>query len=155
MYSIQKVKICHMSKNYHIWAAQKLTVNIVGVPPKGGFFFRKCNSFFKSPNLQNKKYSKKLSWAWNLNLLSTVIGGKLKFQVQDSFLEYFYLGDWEIWKTHRTFWKKNLWKKYFIKWKSVECSFHLSSGPCVILPCSGLKEVVSHKKIGGISKSLT
>ena len=41
--------------------------------------FRKCNSCFKSPNLQNK-YSKKLSWAWNLNL--------------------------EIWKTHCTFWEK-------------------------------------------------
>ena len=30
------------------------------------------------------KYSKKLSWAWNLNLLFTVIGGKFKFQVQFS-----------------------------------------------------------------------
>ena len=33
----------------------------------------------------------------------TVIGWKFKFQVQDSFLEYILL---EIWKTHRTFWKK-------------------------------------------------
>ena len=28
-----------------------------------------------------------------MNLLFTVIGGKFKFQVQDSFLEYFYFGD--------------------------------------------------------------
>ena len=29
-------------------------------------------------------YSKLLSWAWNLNLLFTVIGGKFKFHVQDT-----------------------------------------------------------------------
>ena len=40
-------------------------------------------------NLQNK-YSKSLSWAWNLNKLFTVIGGKFKFQVQDSDLEYLF-----------------------------------------------------------------
>ena len=51
--------------------------------------FRKYDSFFKSPNLQ-KKYSKFLSLAWNLNLLFTVIGGKYKFQVQDSNLEYLF-----------------------------------------------------------------
>ena len=32
--SIQKVKICHLFKNYYIWAAQKLTGNVVGVPPE-------------------------------------------------------------------------------------------------------------------------
>ena len=37
-------------------------------------------------NLQNK-YSKSLSWAWNLNKFFTVIGRKFKFQVQDSSLE--------------------------------------------------------------------
>ena len=37
-------------------------------------------------NLQNK-YSKSLLWAWNLNNLLTVIGGKFKFQVQDSDME--------------------------------------------------------------------
>ena len=31
------------------------------------------------------------------------MGGNFKFQVQDSDLEYIFL---EIWKTHRTFWKK-------------------------------------------------
>ena len=34
--------------------------------PEGGIFFRKCNSFFRYPNLK-KRYSKKLSWAWNPN----------------------------------------------------------------------------------------
>ena len=33
---------------------------------KGGFFLESEIRFFKSRNLQ-KKYSKKLSWAWNLN----------------------------------------------------------------------------------------
>ena len=47
---------------------------------KGGFY---SESF---SNLQNK-YSKSLSWAWNLIKLLTVIGGKFKFQVQDSDLE--------------------------------------------------------------------
>ena len=41
------------------------------------------------------KISILLSWAWNLNLVFTDIGGKFEFQVQDSDLEYFFL---EIWK---------------------------------------------------------
>ena len=50
-------------------------------------FFRKCDSFFKSPKTI---YSKLLYWAGNLNLLFAVIGGKFKFQVQDNDLEYFF-----------------------------------------------------------------
>ena len=46
-------------------------------------FFKKCDLFFKPPSLQNKNILKELSWAWNLNLLFTVIGGKFKFQVKD------------------------------------------------------------------------
>ena len=38
------------------------------------------------------------------------MGGNFKFEVQDSDLEYFILGDWEIWKSNRTFWKKNTFK---------------------------------------------
>ena len=38
----------------------------------------------KSPK---RKYSKSLSWAWNLNKLFTVMGGNFKFHVQDSDLE--------------------------------------------------------------------
>ena len=34
---------------------------------KGGFFSESAIRFFRSPNLKKKKYSKKLSWAWNLN----------------------------------------------------------------------------------------
>ena len=52
-----------------------------------------------------------------MNLLFTVIGGKYKFQVQDSFFEYFYFGDWEIWKTHRIFWKKATFSRFpFLLW---------------------------------------
>ena len=34
------------------------------------------------------------------------MGGNFKFQGQDSDSEYFSLGDWDIWKTNCTFWKK-------------------------------------------------
>ena len=62
---------------------------------KGGFFSESAIRFSNLP-IFKKKYSKKLSSAWNLNLLFTVIGGKFKFKFQDSFLEYFYFGDLEI-----------------------------------------------------------
>ena len=54
-----------------------------------GVFFSESEICFS--NLQ-KKYSKSLSWAWNLNKLFTVMSGNFKFQVQDS--------DLEIWKTN-------------------------------------------------------
>ena len=44
---------------------------------KGGFYSEREVSFSNLP----KKYSKSLSWAWNLKKLFTVIGGKFKFQV--------------------------------------------------------------------------
>ena len=65
-------------------------------------FFQKVQFVFQISKPPKWKYSKLLSWAWNLNLLSSVIGGKFKFQVQDSDLDFFL----EIWKTHHTFWKK-------------------------------------------------
>ena len=36
-----------------------------------------------------KKYSKSLSWAKNLNKLFTVLGGEIQITAQDSDLEYF------------------------------------------------------------------
>ena len=51
---------------------------------------RKCDVFYKSPNLK-KKYSKNLFWAWNLNFPPITVNNKFKFQAQDSFLEYFML----------------------------------------------------------------
>ena len=56
-------------------------------------FFRKCDAFFKSPNLQKKIFRKailSLKFKFPAKLQYTVIGGKFKFQVQDSFLEYFF-----------------------------------------------------------------
>lgn len=67
--------------------------------------FRKCNSFFRSPNLK-KKYSKKLSRAWNLNFPPITLGVKSKFQAQDSFLEHFFWRIGDLKKFHHTFWKK-------------------------------------------------
>ena len=51
---------------------------------KGCFKSEDTEEFFRCQN----KYSKSLSWAENLNKLSTGLGGKFKFAVQDSDLEY-------------------------------------------------------------------
>ena len=53
---------------------------------KGDFFSESAMCF---SHFQNE-YFKSLSWAWNLNKLFTVMGGKFKFQVQDSDLEYLF-----------------------------------------------------------------
>ena len=61
-------------------------------------FIQKVRFVFQIAKSLKEIYFKLLSWAWNLNLLFNVIGGKFK-QVQDS--------DLEIWKTLHTFWKKS------------------------------------------------
>ena len=71
--------------------------------------FRKFDSFFWSPNLQKKLFQKtilSLKFKFSRQLQYTVIGGKFKFQAQDSFLEYFFLRFGDLKKFHRTFWKK-------------------------------------------------
>ena len=85
-------------------------------------FFRKCDSFFKSPNLQKKIFQKtilNLKFKFPAKKHFTVIGGKFKFQAQDSFLEYFFFGDLEIWKTNHTFWKKATFKSPKLKQNSL------------------------------------
>ena len=64
---------------------------------KGGYFSESAMCFLDL-QISKKNYSKKLSWAWNLNLLFTVFGRKFKFHAQDSFLEYFFL---EIWRSKK------------------------------------------------------
>ena len=64
---------------------------------KGGFYSESAIRFLDL-QISKTKYSEKLSWAWNLNLLFTVFGGKFKFQTQDSFPEYFFL---EIWRSEK------------------------------------------------------
>ena len=54
--------------------------------PKGSFYSESAMHF---SNLQNK-YSRSLYWAWNLNKLFTIFGGKFKFQGPDSDLECFF-----------------------------------------------------------------
>ena len=68
-------------------------------------FFRKWESFFKSPNLP-KNIPKNYPELENLKKLFTDMGGNFKFQAQDSFLEYFFGGDWKTWKTNLTLWKE-------------------------------------------------
>ena len=46
----------------------------------------------------------------------TIIGGKFKFQAQDSFLEYLFL---EIWEMSRIFWIKATFT-YFFTWTIVK-----------------------------------
>ena len=69
---------------------------IIFDPTKGGFYSESAIRFLDL-QISKTKYSEKLSWAWNLNLLFTVFGGKFKFQAQDSFSEYFFwrFGDLE------------------------------------------------------------
>ena len=58
----------------------------------------------------SKNFSKPLSWAWNLNKMFTVFGGKFKFQGQDSNLDYFW-GD-----KVRIFWEGHkIWKNLPLK----------------------------------------
>ena len=68
-----------------------------------GGFFQNVRFVFQ---ISQKNYSKKLSWAWNLNNLFTDMGENFNFQGKDSFLGIIFLGDWEIWKRNLTFWKK-------------------------------------------------
>ena len=84
---------------------------------KGGFFSERCFS-----HCQNK-YFRSLSWAWNLNKLFTVMGGKFKFQVQYSDLEYYF---WRFNKLKRCYLYQDngheicsvllVWLTNFLKW---------------------------------------
>ena len=68
--------------------------HVLGWDTKGAFFSESEIRFSNFP-ISQKNYSKKLSWAWNLNKLFTDMGGNFQFQAQDSFLEYFF---WKIGK---------------------------------------------------------
>ena len=78
-------KSCHfMTFWMTTWETEKKEADNSTV--KGSFY---SESAMRLSNLQHN-YSKSLSWAWNLNKLFTVFGGKFKFQGQDSDLEYFF-----------------------------------------------------------------
>ena len=70
--------------------------------------FQKVWHVFQISKSPKNKYSKSLSWIWNLNFLLITVNNKFKFQAQDSNMEYFYFEDLEIWKMIHTFWKKHL-----------------------------------------------
>ena len=61
---------------------------------------------FSNLQISKKKYSKSLSWTWNVNFPPITLNYKFKFQAQVSNLEYFCFGNLEIWKTNHSFWKK-------------------------------------------------
>ena len=68
-----------------------------GLYAKGGFFSESAMRFLDL-QISKKKYSEKLSWAWNLNFPPKTVNNKFKFQAQDSFSEYFVL---EIWRSKK------------------------------------------------------
>ena len=66
----------HVSKSIHLKnfeANTKLCIRNVRVT-KGGFFFRKCDSFFRSPNLEKKIFQK------------TILNLKFKIPAQNSIM---------------------------------------------------------------------
>ena len=67
-----------------IWRFEKQIALSERKPPLKVPFFQKVRFVFQ---ISQKNYSKKLSWAWNLNKLFTDMDGNFKFQAQDSFLE--------------------------------------------------------------------
>ena len=72
-------------------------------------FFRKCDVFFKSPYLQKKIFQKtilNLKFKVPAHNIRLLWAGILNFKFRIVFLEYFFWGDWEIWKMNQTFWKK-------------------------------------------------
>ena len=57
------------------------------------FVFQKVIFVFQISQSPPQKYSKKLSWAWNLNKLFTDMGRNFKFQTLDYFFDIDFLGD--------------------------------------------------------------
>ena len=60
-------------------------------------FFRKCNVFFKFSKRINQKTIPDFKFRFPANFSTyTLIGEKFKYQVQDSFLEYFFSKIWRF-----------------------------------------------------------
>ena len=96
---------------YFCWREQYYTqkqgvhISILPKSLKVGFFSESAMCFSHCQN----KYSKSLSWTWNLNFPPITVDNLFKFQAQDSDLEYLF---WQCEKygeskIHRTFWKKS------------------------------------------------
>ena len=89
---------------------------------KGGFFSESVIRFFKSPNLQ-KKYSKILSWTWNLNFPSKntllLLAGNLNFKFRIVFWNFFL----EVWIFEKRIAlsekKPPLWKIHGLRQKDI------------------------------------
>ena len=63
---------------------------------------------FQISKFPPKNIPKKLSWAWNLDFKFRIVFWNV----------FFFFGDWEIWKTNHTYWKKphlklNRWNESF------------------------------------------
>ena len=104
---------------------------------KVAFFFRKCNAFFKSPKPRKKIFHITIL---NLNFEFPVHNSQQVIQISSSRLWFgiFFLEILEIWKMHRTFWKKqplvyshfdlvSLLVAQFSTWTVAQMSFRCSS----------------------------
>ena len=87
----KKVFLCNFNEMKNI----EFSVFRLNVRVKLVFFSESAIRFLNLQTSKIKIFQKTIP-SCNLNLLFTIIGGKFKFQVQDSFLEYFYFGDLEI-----------------------------------------------------------
>ena len=80
---------------------------------KGGFFQKVQWNFFRFPNIKNKIFQKailSLKFKFPTNNSKVLLAGNLNFKLRIVFWNIF-LGDWEIWETNLTFWKKNTFSR--------------------------------------------
>ena len=84
---------------------------------KVAFFQKVWWNFFRSPNLKKKKYSKKLSWAWNLNNSKVLLAGNLNFKLRIVFWNIYFLRFGDL-KNESHFLKKNTFRTQLIVHKS-------------------------------------
>ena len=76
-----------------------IPVDLNGKSIKGGFFFRKCDSFFKSPNLLAEIFQKtilNLKFKTPAHNIILLWAGILNFKFRIIFWKKKITGDWEI-----------------------------------------------------------
>ena len=100
---------------YSLYLTPKIANYPIHISAKGGFFSKSAMCFSHCQN----KYSKSVSWAWNLNKLFSVMGGKFKFQVQESDLEYLF---WQCEKLIALSEKRPL----YVYWPQITHFYHLA-----------------------------
>ena len=122
LYNVHRYRlVVHLKKNHIIYEETKKEILILTPSAplivisvvkfwgqlKVAFF---SESSIRFSNLQNK-YSKSLSWTWNLNIIVYCYGRKI--QISSSGF-WFGISLMEVWQTHHTFWKKATFRSWFL-----------------------------------------